>query len=545
MVFVPITQKKGDSILFVDLRGAISGEIENNISLGLGHRKIINDKFILGTNASIARRQSANDNTYSQAQIGVEVLFSKLDLTANFYLPLSEKENTLFYSEIHTASLVGNQAFINTLTRGTYEKAHQGFDLGFNYNIGEFKNTKISVDGTYYNFGSDDFEDIKGYSIGLNSKTRIEGEKVDVEIGANVGYREDNVHGSDVYAGVNASLYLGKKGSSNDDQMLFDNGDTSQTVNDLEGKFYQQTRRNNYVVTSTRNETNNYTNQGTITVADKTYDEITSTIDNSDDLVNAVNNAGENTMVVLDGERGAFVLNEVLDVHEDQTLVGGGTPVLVTGPNGQQAILVLPGQNATVVSTPGNGLQLNQSSRLVNVSEYTISGPVNDDLDLIINGSFEDGFDLNGRRWNVFSDILGWNADLEASDAPIEIQREIVLQPSDGQHYLELDSHDFRGYSESNAHIYQDVDTEEGQAYRLVFDYSPRVRGNAETNKVEVYFEGEKVGEFTGDERGWQTKEILVIANSVDVSRLEFRGSGTEDTYGALIDNVKLEVINP
>lgn len=546
MLFVPIVQKKGDSILFLDLRGAISGDVADNVSVGMGYRKIVNDKFVVGANANIDRRQSVNDNTYHQASVGVEVLFNHLDLRANFYIPLDNDENTLAFSESATARLEGNKAFLDIVQKGTYERAHGGLDLGLSYNVGSIGNTDFNIDGSYYHFGSDNYESINGYTAGISTRTQFTTRGTDWEIGTTLGYRDDNVHGDSLYAGVGVTVYFGKsQRKRKSEPKLFEprfNRPFSGKA-DLSQKLYQPVQRNAYVVTSTREEENNYSVQGTITVDDKTYDEIAATIHNCDDLVAAVNEAGENSMVVLDGSNGTFVLNEVLQVHENQSLVGGGTPVLVTGPEGQQAILILPGSNATVASIGNNGLQLTESSRLVNVTQLKITGPVDPELDQIVNGSFELGHGINGRGWDVFSSLPGWNADLAASDAPIEIQREIVIASSDGSAHLELDSHDFRGYSESNAHVYQDVDTEEGQAYRLAFDYSPRVNGNADTNTVEVFWEGKKIGEFSGDSKGWQTKELLVIAKSADLSRLEFRGSGTEDTYGALIDNVRLETV--
>ncbi|MEO0336490.1 MAG: hypothetical protein AAF202_08850, partial [Pseudomonadota bacterium] len=210
--------------------------------------------------------------------------------------------------------------------------------------------------------------------------------------------------------------------------------------------------------------------------------------------------------------------------------------------------LVLPGQEAVVASREGDGLQLTETAQLVNVTELKLTEPVINTL--VINSSFEEGHSLRPNRWGVYSEITGWTADLDFNDAPIEVQRGTVTEASDGEHYIELDSHPRKPFSESNAAVYQDIPTEDGQAYRLSFDYaverSPRGinEGNyQDSNTVEVYWEGERVAVLNEFRQEWTTTEVLVVGNSGGASRLEFRGGGREDTHGGFIDNVKLEQV--
>ena len=542
MFFVPITQDNTSSILFVDLRTVLSDDAGQNLSLGLGYRKIVNEKFILGGNAAVDRRQSSSGESYTQGQVGIEVMMNRLDISANFYKPLSSSENELFYAEGYTARLDGNRAFIDGTTLGLYEQALDGWDVHAAYNFASIGDTNFFAKGSYYEYDGGDYagEDISDYTLGLQARRGTQFRTHSFEFSAEAGVRVENDRDPEPYAGVFGRFYFGRRGSSS----TSDGG-----THDLKAKLFEPIKRSTAIATATQERRGSYTVPATITVGEITYDEITAQIDNSALLFDTVSNAGDNTLVVLDGQRGTFILNDLLQVGDSQSLVGGSTPVLVTGPQGQQAVLILPGQNAVVASHEGDGLSLTDSSQLVNVTELKLTGPVENTL--IINSSIEEGHVLTDGRWSVFSEITGWTADLDASDAPIEVQNGTTTEASDGTHYIELDSHRRKPYTESNSHVYQDIPTEDGQAYRLSFDYavarSPRGINDAnyqDSNTVEVYWEGQKIAELNEFRQDWTTTEILVTGNAGGASRLEFRAAGREDTYGGFIDNVRLQQVN-
>ncbi len=164
---------------------------------------------------------------------------------------------------------------------------------------------------------------------------------------------------------------------------------------------------------------------------------------------------------------------------------------------------------------------------------------------LIVNGSFEEGHGLGSRNWNTYGEgrIPGWNPDLEASNAPIEIQNGNLggIRAQDGTAKLELDSHARGSFSDSNAHVYQDVDTNPGEAYELSFQYAPRPRdGGNGSSDVEVWWNGAKVAELTDETPGWREITVNVKGGDADTTRLEFRAVGKENTLGGYIDNVSL-----
>ena len=160
---------------------------------------------------------------------------------------------------------------------------------------------------------------------------------------------------------------------------------------------------------------------------------------------------------------------------------------------------------------------------------------------LVINGSFEEGHGLLNRQWGVFSEILGWKADLESVDAPMEIQVGNIggLVPSNKQAKLELDSHNRNGYTQSDAHIYQDINLEIGEYYVVEFDYAPRVETGTQSSDVEFYFGGDLIETLHGEKKEWNHYRYLIQADS-DVMRLEFRAIIDNDTLGGYIDDVRV-----
>lgn len=155
--------------------------------------------------------------------------------------------------------------------------------------------------------------------------------------------------------------------------------------------------------------------------------------------------------------------------------------------------------------------------------------PIKYGQNLVVNGSFEaDVIADHGGNWQVYAGgLTGWHSSM--GDGP-ELQKIIVA--SDGKQYLELDSN-------NNSNLYQDIATHGTGTFHLEFDYSPRAGVSAESNKVEVYWNGHLIDTLSGDTQGWTTKSYDV-AGGGDMTRLEFRAVGTNDSFGGFIDNVKV-----
>ncbi len=163
---------------------------------------------------------------------------------------------------------------------------------------------------------------------------------------------------------------------------------------------------------------------------------------------------------------------------------------------------------------------------------------------LVINGSFEDDtvVDHNG-NWEVFAgSITGWQTDIGPG---IEIQTGSTggIAAADGNQKVELDSH---GATDTNSNMYQDIPVHEcGQLFLLEFNYSARENGDTlASSPIEVYWDGELIDTVSADSAGWNTYSYEVYAEGADTARLEFKAVGTDDSYGGLLDDVKVFAIS-
>ena len=178
----------------------------------------------------------------------------------------------------------------------------------------------------------------------------------------------------------------------------------------------------------------------------------------------------------------------------------------------------------------------------------------------VVNGSFEQdaGNAQNGQAfstlangpgssWNVFNSLPGWSL---YSGAGIEVQTANTLgtiDPQDGDHYVELDSH-------SNSMIAQTINFAAVGNYVLSFFYSPR-DSDAASNIIDyALLEGSSpwgtllYGSVTGPSSGpvvtqvglWtEIKASFNIATIGDYT-LKFAAKGTDNSLGGFIDNVSI-----
>ncbi|MFN3190444.1 MAG: LamG-like jellyroll fold domain-containing protein [Aureliella sp.] len=138
--------------------------------------------------------------------------------------------------------------------------------------------------------------------------------------------------------------------------------------------------------------------------------------------------------------------------------------------------------------------------------------------------------------WGVFDQIDGWQT---SEGSGIEVQERVAGSAIEGDAHIELDAH-------SNSGVFQEVPTVDGQPYQVSFEYSPRPGVAAESNVVEVYWNGELVDTLSADggsRTDWNTYTYTVEGNG-DTGRLEFKGAGTEDSLGGYIDDVQMKRVS-
>jgi Ca2+-binding RTX toxin-like protein len=244
---------------------------------------------------------------------------------------------------------------------------------------------------------------------------------------------------------------------------------------------------------------------------------------------------------VLHGESGDDVLkggkgdDKLAGGSGDDTLKGGqGNDVL----HGQSGDDVLVGGQGADVLKGGDGDDVLIGDSAPEQKETGV--PIGENL--IVNGSFENHGDLNRGSWGTFDSVEGW----QTSEGNIEIQKGThggTPGAADGDSVLELDAHEGR---DTNASVYQDIRTGSEGTFKLSFSFSAREIGDAAntaaSNTTEVYWGTEKVATISADQKGWETHdfELPVNPDGGDTTRLEFRGTGTDDGIGGLIDNVSV-----
>ena len=153
-------------------------------------------------------------------------------------------------------------------------------------------------------------------------------------------------------------------------------------------------------------------------------------------------------------------------------------------------------------------------------------------VELLINGSFEANTQ-NANSWHIYSNLTGWTG----GTAGIELRNNVAGAASQGNNYVELDT-------TANSWMTQNVATSLNDTYSLSFAYSPRLGVATNSNGIEVLWNGNSVGTFTGSGAGasghvWQTKTINLLGTG-STSSLMFRAIGISDSYGGSLDKISL-----
>ncbi len=155
---------------------------------------------------------------------------------------------------------------------------------------------------------------------------------------------------------------------------------------------------------------------------------------------------------------------------------------------------------------------------------------------LITNGSFEDlgAGTFNGSGWNYFTSVPGWTS---ADSTPIEIGLASVygVTGQNVNNVMELDS-------TANVTVNQSLITI-GSAYTLSFLYAARQGVDAASDTFSVYWNTILVGNFNPNSTAMTFASFQVTGTGSDT--LSFVGTGTSDSYGALIDDVQLNANTP
>ena len=175
-------------------------------------------------------------------------------------------------------------------------------------------------------------------------------------------------------------------------------------------------------------------------------------------------------------------------------------------------------------------------------SAATQAAPVS----LIANGSFETlPVALGDGQWSVLSSLAGWTVD---AGSGVEVRRNVVGSAQEGTVFIELDTHagTFGGQlfdGSTNSWISQSIATVAGTHYTLSWYYAPRAGEAADTNAIDVLWNGVKLATSNGSGMGanggvWQQYSFEVVGTGTDM--LSFAAGGKADAVGGSLDNISL-----
>ena len=154
---------------------------------------------------------------------------------------------------------------------------------------------------------------------------------------------------------------------------------------------------------------------------------------------------------------------------------------------------------------------------------------------LIANSGFETPV-VSG-SWQIFTTVPGWT--LNDGELEYQTQSTIGLLPYEGTQYAELDPN-------YNVRISQVIGVTGGTSYDVSFAQSCRPDDRSLPSTLGVYWDGTLLGRTTcdrsqADSRTWVAYSYSVTPASDGTATIMFADEGVSDSYGVLLDDVKVE----
>jgi hypothetical protein len=403
-IFVPLVQDPR-TMIFLDAVGLFNSDDEQQGSIGLGYRTILNHDWIVGINGYFDVFDSQYGNTFYQGGVGLEALTEDFDVRLNGHFP-----------EDGPGPVPGAQVFIDGNDFGIisyHERAMQGVEGEVGWKIPLFphpnRDIRLFAGGFYY--WANNVDTIAG------PKGRIELRLYDIDfltvgsrvtLGAEMSH--DDVRGFQGFGSIEMRIPLAAITGGGQKLTGLDRRMTDRVVRDkvITGIGYYQEPV--------------FVNNGDAIVdtiffaeADGTGD---GTADNPDGVGDAIAAAGPNSVVVVDGSNGVSYDTPGIELFDGQNLIGGGKGALLTGVVTYTTVYFLaPGTMPTIAGTV-------QGEDLISfVNNSTVAG-------LNLEGTFNRGIsgdDVGSNFWiddNVIdlSDATGDGIHVEVNN-PLNFNR--------------------------------------------------------------------------------------------------------------------------
>ncbi len=355
-VFIPVWQDD-TSMLFTDIRGKFDNKDSEEINLGLGYRRQINNNWILGGYAFYDRRNSGNDNTFHQATIGVEAMSEDLEFRINGYIPESTEEDV--GSATSTASMNAGNFQIQSYG-APKERALPGVDIEVGKGFYLPENWEVWAYAGGYHFDASGYEDVTG------PRGRIELSKNfdnGMRFTAGLESQTDDVRGGQTFGIARLRMPFS----------AFGGGDKtpSRNLSKLDQRMTTRIIRDVDIVSGEQQGDLLNTEAATFELDNGTKVSSFTTIDATGNIAADVTAAGANSLIVIDGSAGTINTGSTITTQTEQALIGGGATITVAGTSGTTASLTLPGSRPVINGTNA-GLDVirlqQESNRLQNLT---------------------------------------------------------------------------------------------------------------------------------------------------------------------------------
>lgn len=150
---------------------------------------------------------------------------------------------------------------------------------------------------------------------------------------------------------------------------------------------------------------------------------------------------------------------------------------------------------------------------------------------------------VSSGQWAVFRTLPGWST---ASGSGIEIRDNFAGTAKDGTNFVELDSHGVPGNDNS---LMEQVFSSTSAQMQLSFWYAARAGTAANTNGIEVWWNGQNVSSRLTPNPGngstntsW-IQYTLALNGNLGNNTIGFKAVGIDDSYGGSLDNIVITAV--
>lgn len=342
-LFMPLAQN-ADSLLFTDLRMRLDDHSSREGNFGLGFRKQMSNDWIAGIYGFYDIRRTPNDNTFHQATFGVEALTENNELRLNAYIPEEgHKEIPGSGGGGTTAVATGGQFQI--ISEGiSQEAALAGFDIEAGQRFDLTPNWTLWAYAGGFHFDKSGYDNVTGPRGRLEfSRENLPYMDKDARLTLGVESQYDDVRKGQSFA--IARLRVPLSSSTADSRSALDKRMTDRITRDVD------------IVAGVEEGEKTVETAELLGENGVDYTDYTLVDANTADVPSAVNAAGPNSLVILDGSAGKIIYVEDIEMDNDgQVLSGGGRTVTLTGAEtGTTVSTTLPGTRPTISTTTGWG----------------------------------------------------------------------------------------------------------------------------------------------------------------------------------------------